>query len=371
MPAHWVGYTRHEVKGLDGGEIILGIETSCDETSAAVVQGGRRLLANVISSQVNLHALYGGVVPELASRRHVELIVPAVAEALKEAGLSFADLDAVAVTCGPGLVGALLVGLSYAKAVALARGVPLVGVHHTAAHIYANLLVHPELEPPFLSLVVSGGHTSLVYVRAPGAYDLLGQTVDDAAGEALDKIARALGLGYPGGPAIERLAREGDPEALPLPRAVVREHPLDFSFSGLKTAVLNYLNHLKQRGEEPNKADVAASLQRAVVEVLVERALTAAELTGARRLVLAGGVAANGELRTRLAEQAARANLQVLAPPPALCTDNAAMVACAGYFYLQHGLTAPLSLNAFANLPLGAERGWGKRGEKESARGKK
>lgn len=355
---------------MDGKEIILGIETSCDETSAAVVQGGRRLLSNIIASQVNLHAFYGGVVPELASRRHVELIVPAVEQALKEARLGFADLDAVAVTCGPGLVGALLVGLSYAKAVALARGVPLVGVHHTAAHIYANLLAHPELQPPFLSLVVSGGHTSLVYVRAHGAYDLLGQTVDDAAGEALDKIARALGLGYPGGPAIERLAREGDPEALVLPRATVREHPLDFSFSGLKTAVLNHLNHLRQRGTEPNKADVAASLQHAVVEVLVERALTAAELTGARQLVLAGGVAANGELRARLAERAAEQGLRVLVPPPVLCTDNAAMVACAGYFYLKQGLTAPLSLNAFANLPLGAERGWGKRGEKVGTRGK-
>lgn len=354
-----------------GAEIILGIETSCDETSAAVVRGGREVLANVISSQVDLHALYGGVVPELASRRHVELIVPVVAAALKEAGLGFSDLDAVAVTCGPGLVGALLVGLCYAKAVALARGLPFVGVHHTAAHIYANLLAHPELTPPFLSLVVSGGHTSLVYVKAHGEYDLLGSTVDDAAGEALDKIARALGLGYPGGPAIEKLARAGNPEALPLPRAVVRDHPLDFSFSGLKTAVLNHLNQLRQRGEEPNRADVAASLQRAVVDALVERALAAAELTGARELALAGGVAANTELRGTLTARAAAQGIRVLVPPPVLCTDNAAMVACAGYWYLAQDLTAPLSLNAFANLPLGAERRWGKLGEKNGAQARR
>lgn len=356
------------MKKLDGEGIILGIETSCDETSAALVRGGRRILANVISSQVDLHAVYGGVVPELASRRHVELIVPVVEQAFREAGLTFADVDAVAVTCGPGLVGALLVGLSYAKAVALARGVPLVGVHHTAAHIYANLLVYPELEPPFLSLVVSGGHTSLIYVRAHGAYELLGQTVDDAAGEALDKIARALGLGYPGGPAIEKLACDGNPEAFPLPRAVVRDHPLDFSFSGLKTAVLNYLNQLAQRGAEPNRADIAASLQAAVVDALVERTLAAAELTGARSIALAGGVAANARLREVLHGRAAEEGLRVFIPPPVLCTDNAAMVACAGYWYLRNGLTAPLSLNAFANLPLGAERGWGKAGEKKAAR---
>lgn len=359
------------MKELDGEEIILGIETSCDETSAALVQGGRRILANVISSQVDLHAVYGGVVPELASRRHVELIVPVVKQAFRDAGLTFADVDAVAVTCGPGLVGALLVGLSYAKAVALACGVPLVGVHHTAAHIYANLLAYPELEPPFLSLVVSGGHTSLIYVRAHGVYELLGQTVDDAAGEALDKIARALGLGYPGGPAIEKVAREGNPEALSLPRAVVRDHPLDFSFSGLKTAVLNYLNQLAQRGDKPNRADIAASLQAAVVDALVERTLAAAELTGACSIALAGGVAANAKLREVLSGRAKEQGLQVFIPPAILCTDNAAMVACAGYWYLRHGLTASLSLNAFANLPLGAERGWGKAGEKKTARAAK
>ena len=337
---------------MQGTEIILGIETSCDETSAAVVQGGRKILANVISSQVDLHAEYGGVVPELASRRHVELITPVVRAALREADLSFSDINAVAVTCGPGLVGALLVGLSYAKGVALARGLPLLGVHHTAAHIYANLLATPDLEPPFLSLVVSGGHTSLVLMRDHGAYELLGRTVDDAAGEALDKVARALGLGYPGGPAIEKLARSGDPEALQLPRAVVRDHPLDFSFSGVKTAVLNHLNRMRQRGEEVNKADVAASLQRAVVDALTERALAAARSTGSKKIALAGGVAANRELRTRLKEQAACKGIEVIVPPAILCTDNAAMVACAGYYYLKRGFTAPYTLNAVANLPL-------------------
>ncbi len=351
-------------------QIILGIETSCDETSAALVADGRHVLANIISSQVNLHALYGGVVPELASRRHVELIVPAVETALKEAGLTFGDLSAVAVTAGPGLVGALLVGLSYAKAVALAQNVPLIGVHHTAAHIYANLLTQPELQAPFLSLVVSGGHTSLIHVHGHGHYELLGRTVDDAAGEAFDKIARTLGLGYPGGPAIERLAQSGNPDALPLPQAVVKDHPLDFSFSGLKTAVLNYLNQLRQRKEEPNKADVAASLQRAVVTALVKRTLLAADITGLKQIALAGGVAANGELRQALREAGAERRLEVLVPPPVLCTDNGAMVACAGYWYLRQNLTAPLSLNAVANLPLGAENAWGKLGEKKQEPGK-
>jgi N6-L-threonylcarbamoyladenine synthase len=357
-------HNKPEVSCLQSGQIILGIETSCDETSAAIVADGRDILANVISSQVDLHALYGGVVPELASRRHVELIVPAVETALREANLTFSDLSAVAVTPGPGLVGALLVGLSYAKAVALVLDLPLVGVHHTAAHVYANLLVHPGLEPPFLSLVVSGGHTSLIYVRDHGSYELLGRTVDDAAGEAFDKIARALGLGYPGGPAIERLARSGNPEALALPQAVVRDHPLDFSFSGLKTAVLNHLNQLRQKQQEPNQADVAASLQRAVVTVLVDRALKAAMMTGQKEIVLAGGVAANGELRQSLTQAAAEQGIKVLVPPPVLCTDNGAMVACAGYWYLACGLTAPMYLNAVANLPLGAERTWGQLGEK-------
>lgn len=355
---------------MERQQIILGIETSCDETAAALVADGQHILANTISSQVDLHAIYGGVVPELASRRHVELIVPVVNAALKEAGLTLNDVTAVAVTAGPGLIGALLVGLSYAKGIALARSLPLIGVHHIAAHIYANWLVYPQLRAPFLSLVVSGGHTSLIQVEGHGCYQLLGSTVDDAAGEAFDKIARTLGLGYPGGPAIERLAQEGDPRALSLPQPVVKGQPLDFSFSGLKTAVLNYLNRLHQRQEQPNKADVAASLQQAVITSLVERTLLAAEITGLKQVALAGGVAANKGLRQALKTAGAERGLEVLVPPPVLCTDNGAMVACAGYWYLKHGFTAPLSLNATANLPLGSERAWGKLGEKKDSAGK-
>ncbi|HKM39024.1 MAG TPA: tRNA (adenosine(37)-N6)-threonylcarbamoyltransferase complex transferase subunit TsaD, partial [bacterium] len=278
---------------MEKQEIVLGIETSCDETAAALVADGRHILTNIISSQVDLHAVYGGVVPELASRRHVELIVPVVDRALAEANLTFADLSAIAVTAGPGLVGALLVGLSYAKGVAIAQGLPLVGIHHTAAHIYANIITYDLLEAPFLSLVVSGGHTSLIWVHDHGHYELLGNTVDDAAGEAFDKIARTLGLGYPGGPEIERLARRGNPKALSLPQPAVKGRPLDFSFSGLKTAVLNYLNSLRLKQQKPNKADVAASLQRAIVTALVERTLLAADSTGLKQVALAGGVAAN------------------------------------------------------------------------------
>ena len=344
-------------------EIVLGIETSCDETAAALVADGRHILTNIISSQVDLHAVYGGVVPELASRRHVELIVPVVDRALAEANLTFADLSAIAVTAGPGLVGALLVGLSYAKGVALAQGLPLIGIHHTAAHIYANIITCDSLEAPFLSLVVSGGHTSLIWVHDHGHYELLGSTVDDAAGEAFDKIARTLGLGYPGGPEIERLARRGNPKALSLPQPAVKGRPLDFSFSGLKTAVLNYLNRLRLQQQKPNKADVAASLQRAIVTALVERTLLAADNTGLKQVALAGGVAANEELRSTLRQAGAERGLQVFTPPPILCTDNGAMVAAAGYWHFKRGFRSPLSLNAVANLPLECECTWGKLGE--------
>jgi N6-L-threonylcarbamoyladenine synthase len=348
---------------LEKQEIVLGIETSCDETAAALVADGRHILTNIISSQVDLHAVYGGVVPELASRRHVELIVPVVDRALAEANLTFADLSAIAVTAGPGLVGALLVGLSYAKGVAIAQGLPLVGIHHTAAHIYANIITYDFLEAPFLSLVVSGGHTSLIWVHDHGHYELLGNTVDDAAGEAFDKIARTLGLGYPGGPEIERLARRGNPKALSLPQPAVKGRPLDFSFSGLKTAVLNYLNSLRLKQQKPNKADVAASLQRAIVTALVERTLLAADSTGLKQVALAGGVAANEELRSTLRQAGAERGLQVFTPPPILCTDNGAMVAAAGYWHFKRGFRSPLSLNAVANLPLECECTWGKLGE--------
>ena len=348
---------------MEKQEIVLGIETSCDETAAALVADGRHILTNIISSQVDLHAVYGGVVPELASRRHVELIVPVVDRALAEANLTFADLSAIAVTAGPGLVGALLVGLSYAKGVAIAQGLPLVGIHHTAAHIYANIITYDLLEAPFLSLVVSGGHTSLIWVHDHGHYELLGNTVDDAAGEAFDKIARTLGLGYPGGPEIERLARRGNPKALSLPQPAVKGRPLDFSFSGLKTAVLNYLNSLRLKQQKPNKADVAASLQRAIVTALVERTLLAADSTGLKQVALAGGVAANEELRSTLRQAGAERGLQVFTPPPILCTDNGAMVAAAGYWHFKRGFRSPLSLNAVANLPLECECTWGKLGE--------
>ncbi|MDA8233575.1 MAG: tRNA (adenosine(37)-N6)-threonylcarbamoyltransferase complex transferase subunit TsaD [Clostridia bacterium] len=334
---------------------ILAIETSCDETSAAVVVDGREVLSNVISSQVPVHQKYGGVVPEIASRKHVELINSVVAEALELAGKTFADLSAVAVTYGPGLVGALLVGLSTAKAMAYTLNIPLVGVNHMEGHIYANFLAHPELEFPLVCLVVSGGHSDLVYMAGHGQYEILGRTRDDAAGEAFDKIARALGLGYPGGPLVSKVAEEGDDQAILLPRAYLEPDSLDFSFSGLKSAVLNYLNRAEQKGEEVNKADLAASFQRAVTDVLVDKTMQAARLKKVKTILLAGGVAANRQLRESLAARAADHNLQVFYPPPILCTDNGAMIGAAAYFKFIKGIRAGLTLNAVPTLKLGIE----------------
>jgi len=336
--------------------IILAVETSCDETSAAVVADGTEILSNIISSQVDVHRRFGGVVPEVASRKHLELINQVVDEALAEAGLEFKDLDAVAVAYGPGLVGALLVGVSAAKAIAYGLDLPLVGVNHLEGHIYANFLVEPGLDFPLLCLVVSGGHTGLVLLERHGCFRVVGGTRDDAAGEAFDKVARAMGLGYPGGPLIDRLARQGDPEAVVLPRVYLEERSFDFSFSGLKTAVINYLRRAGQRDGEVNKADLAAGFQKAVTDVLVDKTLEAARETGVCTILLAGGVAANRGLRADLAGRAAREGRRVIISPPVLCTDNAAMIACAAYYKYLRGAFAPLTLNAVPDLKLGEER---------------
>ncbi|MFZ5897897.1 MAG: tRNA (adenosine(37)-N6)-threonylcarbamoyltransferase complex transferase subunit TsaD [Bacillota bacterium] len=338
------------------GVVILGIETSCDETSAAVLVDGTIIASNIISSQVDLHAKFGGVVPEVASRRHLETINAIIAEALEGARVGFGDLKAVAVTSGPGLAGSLLVGLMAAKTLAFALDIPLIGVNHMEGHVYANFLVDPQLPFPFLCLVVSGGHTDLLLVERHGSYRLLGRTRDDAAGEAFDKVARVLGLGYPGGPAVERLARFGDPEAVALPRAYLEEGTYDFSFSGLKTAVITFLEKTRREGKEVVTADVAASFQKAVTDVLVDKVIAAAEEYKPRRITLAGGVAANGALREALEERAAQAGFQVTVPPPVLCTDNAAMVAAVGYYKYLAGEFAPLTLNADAGLGLGSCR---------------
>ncbi|MGQ9511834.1 tRNA (adenosine(37)-N6)-threonylcarbamoyltransferase complex transferase subunit TsaD [Thermodesulfitimonas sp.] len=333
---------------------ILGIETSCDETAAAVVADGREILANIVASQVAVHRRFGGVVPEVASRRHIEALNPVIATALSEASLSFSDLAAVAVTHGPGLLGSLLVGLMAAKSIALACNIPLIAVHHILAHVYACFLSAPETNFPVVALVVSGGHTDLIYAASHSEFRLIGQTRDDAAGEAFDKVARAMGLGYPGGPAIERLAREGDPTALYLPRPMLEEQGYDTSFSGLKTAVVNHLHREWQKGNPVNLADLAAAFQAAVTEVLVTKAFTAAADFKVKTLLLAGGVAANGYLRERFRAEASRRRLRLVIPHPALCTDNAAMVAAAGYYHFLRGDFAPLTINAVANLPLTA-----------------
>lgn len=331
---------------------ILALETSCDETSAAVVIDGIKVASNIISSQIATHQKFGGVVPEIASRKHLENITPVVQEALDKAGKLLHELDAIAVTYGPGLVGALLVGVSTAKAMAYALDKPLIGVHHLAGHIYANFLTKPNLELPVVCLVVSGGHTSLIYWKDHGQLELMGSTRDDAAGEAFDKIARALKLGYPGGPFIERAARAGNPEAINFPRAWLEEGSLDFSFSGLKSSVLNYLHRANQLGEEVNAADVAASFQEAVVEVLATKTVNAAELKGAKTITLAGGVAANSRLRQLLQNKAKARGIEVIFPDLIYCTDNAAMIGCAAYFQYLQGKTSDLDLNAVPSLAL-------------------
>lgn len=332
---------------------ILAIESSCDETAAAVVHNGREVCSNIISSQIDLHKLYGGVVPEIASRKHIEKINQVIEEALKEAEVTLEDIDAVAVTYGPGLVGALLVGVAEAKAIAYARHLPLIGVHHIEGHISANYIEHPDLEPPFLCLVVSGGHTHLVCVRDYGIYEILGRTRDDAAGEAYDKVARAIGLGYPGGPKIDRLAKEGDPDAIPFPRAHIADAPFDFSFSGLKSAVLNYINGCQMKGESFRPADVAASFQKAVVDVLVEHSMRAAEEYGMGRFAIAGGVASNSALRESMKNACEKRKLKFYHPSPVYCTDNAAMIGTAGYYEYLAGTRHGLDLNAVPNLRLG------------------
>ncbi|MFA7468161.1 MAG: tRNA (adenosine(37)-N6)-threonylcarbamoyltransferase complex transferase subunit TsaD [Desulfotomaculaceae bacterium] len=336
--------------------IILGIETSCDETSAAVVINGREIKSNVISSQVDIHSKFGGVVPEVASRKHLELINHVIREALDEAGLNFADLNAVAVTYGPGLVGALLVGVAAAKSISFGLDIPLLGVNHLEGHVFANLLVEPNPAYPLICLVVSGGHTDLLLMHGPGQYELLGATRDDAAGEAFDKVARVLGLGYPGGPRVDQLAETGNQHAITLPRSYLEKDSLDFSFSGLKTAVINYLHRAQQRGEAVNSADVAAGFRQAVVDVLVDKTLAAAKRHDTRSIMLAGGVAANKLLREQLSARANDHGLRLIYPPLVLCTDNAAMIACAAYYKYQRGDFAPLSLNAVPGLPLGQDR---------------
>ena len=331
---------------------ILGIETSCDETAAAVIKNGREILSNVIYSQIETHTIYGGVVPEIASRKHIEAVVPVVREALSQASMKIEDVSAVAVTYGPGLVGPLLVGVSYAKAYAYGCGKPLIGVHHIEGHIAANYIENKELEPPFMCLIVSGGHTHLVNVKDYGVYEILGRTMDDAAGEAYDKVARAIGLGYPGGPKIDKVAKEGDPEAIAFPRAHIEGDEYDFSFSGLKSAVLNYLNSCEMKGEEINTADVAASFQAAVVDVLVGNSMKAVDKYSVRKFAIAGGVASNSALRKAMEEACKEKGVLFYRPSPILCTDNGAMIASAGYYEYIKGNLAELTLNAVPNLKL-------------------
>lgn len=331
---------------------ILAIESSCDETAAAVVVNGREVRSNIISSQIALHTLYGGVVPELASRKHIEKINQVIMEALHEANLTLEEIDVVGVTYGPGLVGALLVGVAEAKAISFAKKIPLVGVHHIEGHISANYIENKQLEPPFLCLVVSGAHTHLVMVKDYGIYEILGRSLDDAAGEAFDKVARAIGLGYPGGPKIEKISREGNPNAIPFPRAHVAEG-YHFSFSGMKSAVLNYLNGCQMKGIEVVRADVAASFQQAVIDVLVRNAAGVLDETGIKKFALAGGVASNKTLRDAIKKECGKRNVEFFCPSPIFCTDNAAMIGAAAYYDYMAGIRDGLDLNAVPNLKLG------------------
>ena len=334
---------------------ILGIESSCDETAAAVVKNGREVLSNVISSQIALHTLYGGVVPEIASRKHIEKINQVIQEALDEAHVSLDNIDAIGVTYGPGLVGALLVGVAAAKAISYAKKIPLVGVHHIEGHISANYIENKDLEPPFLCLVVSGGHTHLVKVSDYGKYEILGRTRDDAAGEAFDKVARAIGLGYPGGPKIDKLAKEGDPDAIEFPKASIDGAPYDFSFSGVKSAVLNYINGCKMKQVPYNEADIAASFQKAVVGVLVDHTMKAAKDYGIKKVAIAGGVACNSALRQAMEDACQKRGYKFYRPSPILCTDNAAMIGAAGYYEYKKGVRHGWDLNAVPGLKLGEE----------------
>jgi len=332
--------------------LLLGIETSCDETAAAVVADGKRILSNVVASQIKWHQKFCGVVPEIASRKHVELISPVIEEALLEANITLGDIDAVAVTQGPGLVGALLVGLGVAKGISYATKTPLICVNHIEAHILANFLEYPNLKPPLVALVVSGGHTAIVYMKDFSEYEVLGETLDDAAGEAFDKVARFLGLGYPGGPIIDELAAKGNPQAINFPRAMLRRDNYDFSLSGLKTAVLNYVSRVKAEGKEINIPDICASFQAAVIDVQIHKTLRAVREKDVDRIVLAGGVAANKSLRERLQNDAVNEGKELFYSSPLLCTDNAAMIACAGYFKFKEGKTCALDANAEPNLSL-------------------
>lgn len=333
--------------------LILAIESSCDETAASVVKNGRCVLSNIISSQIAIHTLYGGVVPEIASRKHIEKINQVVEAALKEADVTLDDIDAIGVTYGPGLVGALLVGVAEAKAIAYAKKKPLVGVHHIEGHVSANYIEHPDLEPPFLCEIISGGHTHLVIVKDYGSFEILGRTRDDAAGEAFDKVARAIGLGYPGGPKIDKLAKEGNPHAIDFPRAHMEDAPYDFSFSGVKSAVLNHLNKCRMTGEPIVKADIAASFQQAVVDVLVDNAIRAAKDYHMDRLAIAGGVASNGALRAAMEAACEKEGIRFYRPSPIFCTDNAAMIGVAAYYEYQKGTRHGWDLNAVPNLKLG------------------
>ncbi len=335
------------------GDLILAIESSCDETAAAVVRGGLEVLSNVVASQIDFHSRFGGVVPEIASRKHTEAIVGVVVEALEQAGVGLGDLTALAVTNGPGLVGALVVGVAYAKGLALATGLPLVGVNHLEGHLFANVLAEPDLAPPFVALLVSGGHTSLVHAPEWGEYHTLGSTIDDAAGEAFDKVAKALGLGYPGGPEITRLAADGDPAAIAFPRAMLHSDDLDFSLSGLKTSVVTHIAKERAAGRELRPADIAASFQAAVIDVQVAKALRAVEECGVQTFLIGGGVAANPALRAALTAAMEARGVRVSVPPFALCTDNAAMIGAAAHLHLWRGETLGPSAEAVPDLRLG------------------
>lgn len=337
--------------------LILGIESSCDETAASVVKNGREVLSNTIYSQIDLHTLYGGVVPEIASRKHIEKVNQVIGQSLSEAGVSLGDIDGIAVTYGPGLVGALLVGVSAAKAISFASGVPLVGVHHIEGHISANYIENKELQPPFMCLVASGGHSHLVLVKDYGEYEIIARTRDDAAGEAFDKVARAIGLGYPGGPKIDKISKEGNPDAIVFPRGKVEGSDYDFSFSGLKSAVLNYLNGCRMKGENFSQADVAASFQKSVIEVLVEHSLRAAKDYGIEQFAIAGGVASNSSLRAAFETACEKRKIKFYHPSPKLCTDNAAMIAAAGYYEYIKGYRSGYDLNAVPNLAIGEKQG--------------